>query len=221
MNLALWDTINQQILSYPRADDQPVVGLDPRYLVLRIVKEARPDASEGFTVQQRWTVDLDALEWRHGWELIELPTPAPAADWRTFKRALLSHPEINSLLNGGIAAAPAAALSLPATLLNAAGGDDVTDFRSAWLSLRRLGLVSAELLQEVRALAISSNLPEAFVEALGGGAQPAAQYLGQEWMDDAGQLWRVEQSRGEDGQFLPDDPMTSERESLTWVEVTE
>ena len=87
--------------------------------------------------------------------------------------------------------------------------------------MRRLGLVSPDLLQEVRALAIASNLPEAFVEALGGGAQPAAQYLGQEWMDDAGQLWRVEQSRGEDGQFLPDDPMTLERESLYWVEVTE
>jgi hypothetical protein len=221
MNLALWDTINQQTLSYPRADDQPVVGLDPRYLVLRIVKEARPDDVEGFTVQQRWTVDLDALEWRHGWELIELPTPVPQPDWGSFKRSLLAHPEINLLLGGGIAAAPAAALSLPATLLNAAGGDDVTDFRSAWLSLRRLGLVSPELLQEVRALAISSNLPEAFVEALGGGVRPAAQYLGQEWMDDSGQLWRVEQSRGEDGQFLPDDPMTPERESLTWVEVTE
>ena len=214
--LALWDSINQQILGYPRADDQPVVNLDPRYLVLRIVKEARPDASEGFTVRQRWTVDLDALEWRHGWELIELPTPAPVADWPSFKRVLLGHPEINALLNGGIAAAPAAALSLPATLLNAAGGGDVTDFRSAWLTLRRLGLVSAELLQEVRALAISSNLPEAFVEALGGGTRPAAQYLGQEWMDDAGELWVVVQDRGEDGQFLPDDLTTPERESLTW-----
>ena len=216
MNLALWDTINQQILSYPRADDQPVVGLDPRYLVLRIVKEDRPDAPEGFTVQQRLTVDLDALEWRHGWELIELPTQAPAPDWLTFKRVLLSHPEINSLLNGGIAAAPAAALSLPATLLNAAGGGAVDDFRAAWLQLRRMGLVSAELLQEVRALAISSNLPEAFVDALGGGAQPSAQYLGQEWMDDAGELWVVVQARGEDGQFLPDDPTTPERESLIW-----
>jgi hypothetical protein len=213
MNLALWDTINQQVLSYPRADDQPVVGLDPRYLVLRIVKEARPDAPEGFTVRQRLSVDLDALEWRHGWELIELPA---AADWRTFKRVLLSHPEINSLLNGGIVAAPAAALSLPATLLNAAGGGDVSDFRSAWLSLRRLGLVSPELLQEVRVLAISSNLPEVFVETLGGGVRPSAQHLGQEWMDAAGDLWVVVQARDENGQFLPDDPATFERESLTW-----
>ena len=38
-------------------------------------------------------------------------------------------------------------------------------------------------------------------------------------MDDAGQLWRVEQSRGEDGQFLPDDLTTFERESLTWEKV--
>ena len=75
--LALWDSIDQKILSYPRADDQPVVNLDPRYLVLRIVKEARPDDVEGFTVRQRLTVDLEALEWRHGWELIELPSPAP------------------------------------------------------------------------------------------------------------------------------------------------
>ena len=218
--LALWDTIDQRLRDYPRADDQPVVNLDPRYLVLRIVKEDRPDAPEGFTARQRWTVDVDALEWRHGWELIELPAPQPQPEWGGFKRLLLAHPEINVLLGGGISAAPAAALSLPATLLNAAGGGAVDDFRAAWLQLRRMGLVSAELLQEVRALAISSNLPQMFVEALGGGVRPSAQYLGQEWMDAAGQLWRVEQSRGEDGQFLPDDPTTPERESLTWVEVT-
>ena len=219
--LALWDTIDQRILGYPRADDQPVVNLDARYLVLRIVKEDRPDAPEGFTVRQVFTVDLSAREWRHGWELIELPEPAPTPDWGTFKRALLGHPEINPLLNSGLAGHPAAALSLPATLLNVSGGGDVADFRSAWLTLRRLGLVSAELLQEVRALAIASNLPEAFVEALGGGVRPSAQYLGQEWMDAAGQLWRVEQPRDEIGQFMPDDPTTPERESLYWVEVPE
>jgi len=35
-------------------------------------------------------------------------------------------------------------------------------------------------------------------------------------MDAAGGLWVVVQARGDDGQFLPDDPMTPERESLTW-----
>jgi hypothetical protein len=113
--------------------------------------------------------------------------------------------------------APAAAISLPATLLAASGGGDVDDFRAAWLSLRRLGLVGAELLQEVRALAIGCHLPVMFVAALGGGVQPAAAEVGQEWVDSSGDLWVVAQARGEDGQFLADDPATEERESLAWV----
>ena len=220
-NLALWDTITEQVIRYPRADDEPVAQLDPRYQVLRIVKEDKPELPDGWSIRQTRAVDLGAMEWRWGWELIEpVPVP-PAPDWRTFKRTLLGHPAINALLDGGMTAAPAAAISLPATLLAAAGGGDSDDFRVAWLSLRRLDLVSAELLQEGRGLAINCHLPESFVAALGGGARPAAQYLGQEWMDDAGELWVVVQARGEDGQFLPDDPATPERESLYWAKVTE
>jgi hypothetical protein len=103
-----------------------------------------------------------------------------------------------------------------ATLLAAAGGGDVDDFRAAWVALRRLGLVGPELLQEVRTLALALHLPEAFVAALGGAARPAATALGQEWVDAAGDPWVVVQARGEDGQFLADDPTTPERESLAW-----
>ena len=85
--LALWDTINQEILSYPRADDEPVVNLDPRYLVLRIVREPKPDAPEGWSVRQQWSVDLTAGEWRQGWELIEPAPPMP--DYVGFYAALL------------------------------------------------------------------------------------------------------------------------------------
>jgi hypothetical protein len=46
--------------------------------------------------------------------------------------------------------------------------------------------------------------------------RPAATALGQEWVDAAGDLWVVVQARGEDGQFLADDPSTPERESLAW-----
>jgi hypothetical protein len=76
-NFALWDSITEQVLAYPRNDDEPVVALDPRYRVLRIVREPRPDAPEGWGVRQRWSVDLTTGEWRQGWELIELPAPAP------------------------------------------------------------------------------------------------------------------------------------------------
>ena len=218
-NFALWDSVEDQVLRYPRNDDEPVAQLDPRYQVLRIIKEDKPEVPEGWGIRQQWSVDLAFGEWRHGWQLIE-PTPLPpAADWRTFKRTLLGHPAINALLGGGMTAAPAAAISLPATLLAAAGGGDSDDFRAAWLSLRRLDLVSTELLQEVRGLAINCHLPESFVAALGGSVRPDAQELGQEWVDADGYLWRVVQARDIDGQFLPDDPATPERESLTWEKV--
>jgi hypothetical protein len=219
-NLVLFDTQTSLIRDYPRIDGAPVEGLDPRYVVLRVVRE---DAPEHDSTTQRLsetrTVDLDAGEWRWGWTVEDLPPPVPQPDWRTFKRALLGHPAINAMLGGGMTTAPAAAISLPATLLAAAGGGDVDDFRAAWLSLRRLGLVSAELLMEVRMLAISLHLPDAFVAALGGSVRPAAEYVGQEWIDAAGGLWVVAQARGEDGQFLPDDPATAERESLIWERV--
>jgi hypothetical protein len=76
-NFALWDSIAEQVLAYPRNDDEPVVALDSRYRVLRIVREPKPDAPEGWSVRQQWSVDLTAGEWRQGWELIELPVPAP------------------------------------------------------------------------------------------------------------------------------------------------
>ena len=218
-NLVLFDTQTAQVRDYPRADDQPVEQLDPRYAVLRVVREDPPEILPDQQASQTRTVDLEAGEWRWGWSVVDIPEPAPIADWRTFKRTLLSHPAINALLGGGVSTAPAAALSLPATLLAAAGGGDVDDFRAAWLGLRRLGLVSAELLQEVRGLAIALHLPDGFVAALGGSLRPAAASVGQEWVDAAGDLWVVTQSRGEGGQFLPDDPATPERESLIWERV--
>jgi hypothetical protein len=218
-NLALYDTLTAEIRGYPRHDDEPVEGLDPRYLVLRVVREPAPEPGENQQVTQTRTVDLEALELRWGWSVVDLPPPAPEPDWRTFKRTLLAHPAINMLLGGGISTAPAAALSLPATLLAASGGGDVDDFRGAWVALRRNGLVSAELLQEVRMLAIGLHLPEAFIAALGGAARPAAHYVGQEWVDSTGDLWVVNQARGEDGQFLADDPETEEKESLIWEKV--
>jgi hypothetical protein len=218
-NLALYDTLTAEIRGYPRLDDEPVEGLDPRYLVLRVVREPALEPGENQRVSETRTVDLEALEWRWGWSVEDLPPPPPPADWRTFKRTLLAHPAINMLLGGGMTTAPAAAISLPATLLAASGGGDVDDFRGAWVALRRNGLVSAELLQEVRMLAIGLHLPEAFIAALGGAARPAAQYVGQEWVDSAGDLWVVGQARGEDGQFLADDPETEERESLVWEKV--
>jgi hypothetical protein len=216
-NLVLFDTTTGLIRDYPRRDEEPVEGLDSRYEVLRIVREAAPQYDPAtHSISETRTIDREAGDWCWGWAVEPLPPVIPAPEWRTFKRALLAHPAINLLLGGSLATAPAAGLSLPATLLAAAGGGDVDDFRGAWVALRRRGLVSPELLQEVRGLALMLHLPEAFVAALGGATRPAATSLNQEWVDAAGDLWVVVRARDESGQFLADDPSTPERESLAW-----
>ncbi len=216
-NLVLLDTETGLIRDYPRRDEEPVEGLDARYEVLRIVREPAPEYDPATqSISETRTIDRDAAEWHWGWLVELLPPVAPVPDWRTFKRTLLAHPAINALLGGSLSQAPAAGLSLPATLLAASAAGDVDDFRGAWVALRRQGLVSPELLLEVRGLALMLHLPEAFIAALGGSSRPAATAVGQEWVDAAGDLWIVVQARGEDGQFLADDPATPERESLAW-----
>jgi len=216
-NLVLFDTETGLIRDYPRADDEPVVGLDPRYEVLRIVRDEQPDYNPTTQrIRETRTVDRDAGEWRWSWSVEDLPPVPPAADWGTFKASLLQHPAINALLGSGISNAPAAVISLPPTLLAAASGGSVDDFRATWMSLRHLGLVSTELLEEVRTLAISLHLPEPFVAALGGSSRPDAEFLGQEWVDGAGELWTVVKARDASGQFVADDPATPARESMMW-----
>jgi hypothetical protein len=218
-NFVLLDTTTNRIHDYPRRDEEPVEGLDLRYQVLRIVREPAPqyDPATHSRFETR-SINREAGEWRWGWAVEPLQPVPPLPDWRTFKRTLLAHPAIKALLSSAISQDLTAALSLPATLLLTAATNaaDPDDFRGAWVALRRQGLVSPELLQEVRGLAIMLHLPDAFVGALGGGARPAATALGQEWVDAAGDLWTVVQARGEDGQFLADDPTTAERESLAW-----
>ena len=49
--------------------------------------------------------------------------------------------------------------------------------------------------------------------------QPKASQVGQEWVNPLGELWRVVQSRDQQGRFLPDFPETEYKESLVWSRV--
>jgi hypothetical protein len=125
-NFALYDTIREKVLSYPRGDDEPVIGLDPRYLVLRIVKEERPDALAGWRIHETRTVDLDALEWRHGWELIELPPPTGLGpDYVGFYTALLGSATYRAMLQ-----APATAELARALVVFVSAIQDAMNFRA-------------------------------------------------------------------------------------------
>lgn len=112
-NFALWDTIEEKVISYPRGDDEPVVALDPRYQVLRIVKEDKPEIPEGWSIRQQCSVDLDAGEWHHGWELIAPPPPVPPEpDYVGFYSAMLSSATYSAVLQMPATAELARALAV-------------------------------------------------------------------------------------------------------------
>jgi hypothetical protein len=100
-NLVLFDSEAGKVIDYPRADEEPVQQLNPRYQVLRIMREAKPEYDPAtHYIRETRTVDLDAAEWRWGWELIELPPPPPPQpDYVGFYRALLGSQVYSAVLN--------------------------------------------------------------------------------------------------------------------------
>jgi hypothetical protein len=86
---ALWDLSESKLVSYPRNDEEPVVGLDTsRYATVSLVREPEPeyDPSENYLVPTTG-IDLDALTYTYGWLVETLPPPRP--DYQGFYSALL------------------------------------------------------------------------------------------------------------------------------------
>jgi hypothetical protein len=155
-NLVLFDTETGLIRGYPRADDEPVQKLDPRYLVLRVVREPAPEPEENQRVTQTRTVDLEAMEWRWGWNVEDLPpAPPPWPDYRGFYAGLLASQVYGAVVttqgkNGDQAAAMTVFLGAIQDAL--AGRENRPAFQQAiWLLLGQLQL-SAEGIVELLAL---------------------------------------------------------------------
>ena len=119
----LCDTTSNQLFPYPRDDDGPVVGLDPRYLELTLIQEAQPsyDATTQ-RLEPDEVIDLDALTVTRGWELIELPpSPPPSPDYQGFYSSLLSSQAYRSVLEQSMTAATPAIATTIAVFASAIG----------------------------------------------------------------------------------------------------
>lgn len=167
----LYDPQTATLITWPRQDDEDVVGLQPPVLMLWI-KQAEPPtdydpAAYGLAPTQ--DVDLDALVLRRGWELVELPPlppVVPAPRWVQFAQALAGSEEIKALLWAAEAANPVLREMLGVGLGQAAQGEPRT-FLAAWGDVVAAGLVSTELAAQMAALAGGFDLPAEFVEGLG------------------------------------------------------
>jgi hypothetical protein len=215
-DLVLFDTQTSLIRDYPRADDEPVQGLDVRYVVLRVVREPVPEIGPGQQASQTRTVDLEALEWRWGWDVQDLPPPLPPEpSYRAFYDALLA-----SQVYGAVVATPgksgdqAAAMTVfLGAIQDCLGGRENRPAlqQAIWLLLGQLQL-NATGLAGLQGLMEQHHLSEVYSLF----PMPPAEPLGQSWSDPSGVEWVVVQARGEDGQFLADEPETPKRESLVW-----
>lgn len=89
MTLFLYDTQTETLLPYPRADDDPVVGLDPRYAILRLLQDEQPAYDpQTQRLDSTQLIDLEAGEVRRGWVVVTLPPPVPVPDFKQLRDAI-------------------------------------------------------------------------------------------------------------------------------------
>jgi hypothetical protein len=64
----------QTLVAYPRADDEPVVGLDPDYEIFDVIQQSEPfynTATQYLSTTE--TIDTTAKTVTRGWQIIDLP----------------------------------------------------------------------------------------------------------------------------------------------------
>lgn len=178
MTRLLLDRNTNQLLPYPRQDNEPVAGLDrDAAYVVEVVRDSEPeyDASTHYLQPLEPVIcitdpDSDDVNGAatYGWELVPVPEPAPVPDWPTFKAIALSHPALKAAILSAWPEEPQAAMALSATLLQAEQGS-VADFRGCWRAVCAAAPVAPETVAELVELAEKCQLPAEFVAAL----QPA------------------------------------------------
>jgi hypothetical protein len=111
---ALWDLNESRLVSYPRYDNEPVVGLDNQYVIVDLMYKTQPlyNPIEEQLVQTT-SIDLDTLTYTYDWIVEPLPPPQP--DYRNFHSALMVSACYQAILTEVISntsPAPAGALVL-------------------------------------------------------------------------------------------------------------
>lgn len=166
----LYNPDTDQLIRWPRQDDEDVVGLQPPTVMLTVAQQPQPDYDPSiYGLQPTQDVDLDALVLRKGWALVELPpavvTPTPR--WVQFALALATSPEVNQWYFGLFAPQTSVLHGMVGVGLGQAAEGNANTFLAAWTQAATAGLVSVELAAQMQLLASGFDLPAEFVEGLG------------------------------------------------------
>lgn len=165
MSKLLYSTVTEKTYPYPRFDNEPVIGLSEEFMVLDKIEMPRPN--DEFQYNSKYVIDLDLLEYRLEWELIEPAEELPQANWDTFNGAMLSDPVYQQAVGSVLQIAPGLATALPAALsLVATNG--VGAFSLVWSNFCAVAEIPQSQREQWSAIAEANNLPIEFVSALRG-----------------------------------------------------
>ena len=169
MTRLLYDLTSDTLTPYPRDDDGPVVGLDPRYAEMDVIQEAQltyDPATQRLDPTE--VIDLDARTVTRGWQLIELPPPPPPSpDYAGFYSALLNSTVYGSVLQQSMSSDSPALATLIAVFGSAigealAGRVNVAALQQAvWLLLGNVTATEADL-AELQGLLVASHLDDLY-----------------------------------------------------------
>lgn len=162
----LYDTETATLQPYPRDDDEDVVDLDPRYLMLTLHQQPQPEHDPTtHRLESTEAIDLQALTVTRDWQLVPISPPPPTPDWAAFKTVALNSATLNQILVAAYQSCPVAAGALAPALLRAEGNGS-GDFAAAWATICAAVPVAPDVIAGFQQVAKSCNLPDAFVEAL-------------------------------------------------------
>lgn len=179
----LFNNQTQLVEPYPRADDEPIVGLDrERYRVLLVVQQPQPDhdqVTEAITPTEAITWDSPAPDvdgtMTRGWRVdpIEPPPPIPPGpDWLGFAGWLYGFPAMAAAMEAARASrdpqGEPATTGLPTAMDEARLRANYIPFAISWALFLQAGGLSGDDLAEIIAKASTCNLPPEFVAALEG-----------------------------------------------------
>lgn len=171
MTRLLYNQASKTTAPYPRADDEPVIGLDrTQWKVVELVEQPQPALHAGQVAELvetlAWLPATDA----HGvdgtltrtWKVKQGPPPA---DWIGFDLALQGEPSIVATINDLGRLSQVAALSLGHALEEAEHGQ-LERFLPIWTEWLIATNPPAATLDRFRALAAAHHLPADFQAAI-------------------------------------------------------
>jgi len=172
MAFLLVNRSTNQIMSYPRQDDEPVIGLDRvKYHVVKVICEAKPELDPvAFSVQLLDPVivitdpngEINGTA-TYSWEVIEkLPEPA----WDQFSLTALADPGLNIAVLVADPTVPNAARGLSAALLEAKLQGEYVNFAACWATVVAAAQIPSSRVAELVGLAQACHLPQAFINAI-------------------------------------------------------